>query len=533
MITIQVPPNADYPNGLVPVATMEQLVAWNFARSEVRFRSPASGIMYVIPRFDFPSQDPTQAMTLYPFLQQQPDGTISTMFIPTKGMELVKTTLNAQNPNMQYASFPSGSPDVARVLPGLVGFYETGAFILGPRWCQIAFVSLERQISPTTARSREDLRPRLLANVEQSKERPPNPTYCAEAMYQFLQFESEAPAQPISLLPNIEVYRPPTQQVQIQNSEMISRIDNFIKSNRCGSKSGTSTRLDTLVKKIQEIQNDPAKSENKYLNISTCHFGMTASKNLVRRVGSIVPGTNPPRNLAMQIDHNDLKSIITGRDDADRLDETKYAAEFDLVFKRIEDTIFKEMGTTTRNVEEVGAVPVPLSILDSIPSGRVPAKRIDIVPKSSFVEVLPLSGVTIVGELPISDGKRCVPKLSSKKKGIEHITQENLSKQFDMYSYLKSMENSSPAAIPITMPRNNVLGSLLENSNVEAVESVKIPLAKTEVIPLTQALKPVTFDVALLNRHVPEDVAIEEQYQAEEDVQDEEDVGTDFLGPAE
>lgn len=194
-------------------------------------------------------------------------------------------------------------------------------------------------------------------------------------------------------------------------SEKTAAIDTFLLNSRC-RKGGDLWRVDTIIKKItEETRKGFARFSGSYLNLSTCQFGKGVPKTLESWVGNTIPGTNQTLNLSMT--KEDIARILTGGG-PETIVDSKWNPYIEEVFKRAQYIIFQRMGSTTSSSEE-GAVTVPLSILDSIPSGPVPIVRPTVVPKTTFIEQAALTGV-IELTVPITDGQRCLPGLGAKKR---------------------------------------------------------------------------------------------------------------------
>lgn len=148
---------------------------------------------------------------------------------------------------------------------------------------------------------------------------------------------------------------------------------------------------------------------DKFLNLSSCQWG--AAKSFETRSVGFIPGTQQSLNLSMMPE--DVRSIIKG-EGKDRLDDQAYGSQIDAVFKEAAGLILEKLGLTTQHAEQ-NLVPVPVSILDSIPSGPSPAGRSVVVAKTPFIEQIPLAGVIEV-TAPITDGRRCIPGLMAKKR---------------------------------------------------------------------------------------------------------------------
>ena len=212
-------------------------------------------------------------------------------------------------------------------------------------------------------------------------------------------------------------YVQPTQYATLDVA-VNNKLQQFILVDKC-NKGGESRRVDTLVKRIEgESEIGYTGFSGRFLNMSTCQLGEARTDLVTRVMSPFNNRTNQTLNLA--ISHSHLSEIVTG-DSKGRLDEAKDGPIIDAVFREAETLIIKEIGSTTKNPEE-GAMPVSLSILDIIPNGPSPAGRPDVVPKIPFAETYPVpitgvsSGITSIST-PISDGKRCVPGLTVKKRG--------------------------------------------------------------------------------------------------------------------
>lgn len=510
--------------------TESELVAMGFPKYELSFTSPVSGVIYKFPYFE---QGEVRAM---PFLRQNPDGSVTDLYYlmsPADTETRDKIIGRMSTAPNTHILFPSDN--FISKFPHMAIMKQSGIQIIGPLVCLQSFAKLEQGLTkPTdgnalrsaleiksaegiliTSRQCVDSLTKFMS-VPQSSTAQPQIVGARTAPSLFGSQQTQTPIQdPFS---SAVVYQPPSMTFKLDDA-IARRLDEFINIDKCGSKSSGSTRLTSLLSKVNQMTSDQdsKKTKDKYLNLSTCQFGKGASTNMVSYGGSVIPDSNPRRNLNMRITHPDLTRLITGSDDQGRLDVDANRQIIEAIFKRVEKTIFDSIGTTTRKVEEAGPTRVPLSILDSIPAGPKPSGRPEIVFKTAFQETIPLAGVTILGQLPISDGKRCIPKLSSKKKGIMHISQENLSKQKNMFEMLRLIANTSPVTVPYIAPRPDVLKTLV--SNISEVQSAKNTgsLATTTILGVTQAEKPITFDVSTLSRNLPDDQVVEAEYLVGED----------------
>lgn len=195
------------------------------------------------------------------------------------------------------------------------------------------------------------------------------------------------------------------------DSSVNGRLRDFLLKSRCRkSKVHHLSRVDTLVQRIIDKQRvDYAGIQGKYFNLSTCQPG--AAKGLPKGTPGLIPGTNLPLNLT--IAHDDLRAILIG-EGKDKLEGPKWDPLIEEVFRKAAEIIFERLGSTTRFAEE-SLTTVPLSVLDTIPSGPSPAGRGVVMAKTPFINTVPLSGVIEV-TVPIHDGTRCLPGLMAKKR---------------------------------------------------------------------------------------------------------------------
>lgn len=192
-------------------------------------------------------------------------------------------------------------------------------------------------------------------------------------------------------------------------SDMIARLNEYLLNSRA-KKCKSLSRLDAAVQRLADHRADNfQKNAGKSLNLSTCQYAV--AKNFQRQTIGTIPGTNQPLNLALE--KKDLGQILTG-EGKNILNEPKWEPYIYEVFRRIAEAMIARIGSTTQKAEE-NLIAVPLSILDTIPTGPSPTGRVVAAAKTPFIEAVPLSGVIEV-TVPITDGKRCVPGLMAKKR---------------------------------------------------------------------------------------------------------------------
>jgi hypothetical protein len=192
-------------------------------------------------------------------------------------------------------------------------------------------------------------------------------------------------------------------------SDMIARLKDYLLVQRA-KKCKSLSRLDAAVQRLAEHKADNfQRNAGKYLNLSTCQYAV--AKNFQKQTVGAIPGTNQPFNLALK--NEDLSNILVG-EGKNVLNEPKWDPYIAEVFRRIAEEMTGRIGSTTQKAEE-SLMAVPLSVLDTIPTGPSPVGRAVAAAKTPFIEAVPLSGVIEV-TVPITDGKRCIPGLMAKKR---------------------------------------------------------------------------------------------------------------------
>ena len=219
-----------------------------------------------------------------------------------------------------------------------------------------------------------------------------------------------APGATTTLVPGYNPYM----QVASLPENIQRALERFLREESCGKKENK-PRLPGLINKLRE-QAEKGYAQvtlGKYLNVSSCAYGAPTSKHKGRITHRMVPGSNYP--LALSILETDLTRLIAPSS------QNKLGKESDelinSLFSKMADIIDDSFGSTTSKPEEA-AHSVSYDLLRRIPPGTVPTPKTHITVSSGFsIEPSPLADVTSIS-IPITDGKRCLPSLSAKKRGL-------------------------------------------------------------------------------------------------------------------
>lgn len=219
-------------------------------------------------------------------------------------------------------------------------------------------------------------------------------------------------------------YTPYTATITLSD-DIKKNVTKYLIEETCGI-SKTEPRIVGIVRQIRGTAPTYEKFQRKYLNLSTCAFLQPSGKGVKSKILDIIPGSvsanlpqGQPLALSIKNDSANLGKLIGVSTEV--VEDTPENNQIvDAIFEFAKDLIFNVLSRSITVADEKPVV-VTSSLLDRIPSGPVPINKTHIVTTGGFViPTIPLAGVANVS-IPMSDGKRCLPSLTTKKKSLTPI----------------------------------------------------------------------------------------------------------------